>query len=89
MLTDSHGNVVLVGQSGELGSNPNMAVARFKAGNLALDNSFGTDGKVTVDFFGLRDGAFAAVQQADGKLVIGGYAKRGTGNVFALARLNP
>jgi hypothetical protein len=89
MLLQSDGKAVIVGRSGDLSSNSDMAIVRFNAGALTTDTSFGTNGVLTVDFFGGRDSAEAAVQQPDGKLVIGGFARVGTGIVFALARLMP
>jgi uncharacterized delta-60 repeat protein len=87
MLEQGDGKIVVVGQSANLGTNPDMAIARFNDSGLALDPTFGTDGKLTVDFFGGRDGAEAVVQQPDGKLVVGGFARSGTGNVFAAVRV--
>ena len=88
MLEQADGKIVVVGQAGNLGTNPDMAIARFNDSGFALDTSFGTDGKLTVDFFGGIDGAEAVVQQADGKLVVGGFARNGAaGNVFAAVRV--
>ena len=87
MLKQADGKIVVVGQSANLGTNPDMAIVRFDDSGLALDQSFGTGGKLMVDFFGGRDSAEAIVQQADGKLVVGGFARSGAGNVFAAARL--
>jgi uncharacterized delta-60 repeat protein len=87
MLVQADGKVVVVGQSGNLGTNPNMAIARFNDSGLALDPSFGSDGKLTVDFFGGIESAEAVAQQADGKLVVGGFARSGAGNVFAAVRV--
>ena len=87
MLEQADGKIVVVGQSASLGANPDMAIARFDDTGFALDASFGTGGKLTIDFFGSRDGAEAVVQQADGKLVVGGFARSGAGNVFAAARV--
>jgi len=87
MLKQVDGKIVVVGQSANLGTNPDMAIARFDDTGLALDGSFGTGGKLMVDFFGGRDSAEAVVQQADGKLVVGGFARSGAGNVFAAVRV--
>jgi uncharacterized delta-60 repeat protein len=89
MLLQSDGKAVIVGRSGDLSSNADMAIVRFNAGGISLDPSFGTNGVLTVDFFGGRDSAEAVVQQPDGKLVVGGFARVGAGIVFALARLTP
>ena len=89
MAVQADGKIVVVGQAGSLGSNPDWAIVRYSADGLGYDTSFGTDGKLTVDFFGGIDGAEAVVQQPDGKLVIGGFARSGGIAVLALARLNP
>jgi uncharacterized delta-60 repeat protein len=57
--------------------------AQAKAGDL--DPSFGRDGKVTTEFFGGSDEAFALAVQ-DGKLVAAGSADRRSDTDFALAR---
>jgi hypothetical protein len=89
MLLQSDGKAVIVGRSGDLSSNSDMAIVRFDAGGLSPDTSFGTNGVLTIDFFGGRDSAEAVVQQPDGKLVVGGFARVGSGIVFALVRLMP
>jgi hypothetical protein len=62
---------------------------RFNAGKISPDQSFGTKGVLTIDFFGDRDSAEAVVQQPDGKLIVGGFARVGNRLVFALVRLLP
>jgi uncharacterized delta-60 repeat protein len=89
MLLQSDSKPVVVGRSGDLSSNADWAIVRFNANGTSLDASFGTNGVLTVDFFGGRDGAEAVVQQPDGKLVVGGFARVGNGIVFALVRLLP
>ena len=89
MLLQSDGKAVIVGRSGDLSSNADMAIVRFNAGGISPDPTFGTNGVLTVDFFGGRDGAEAVVQQPDGKLVVGGFARVGAGIIFALARIMP
>lgn len=58
-----------------------------------LDTSFGTDGRITTDFFGRSDQARAIAIQADGKVVAAGSAftssPSGLQDDFALARYNP
>ena len=51
----------------------------------ALDNTFGTNGIVTTDFFGDNDMAQATVVQPDGKIVVAGSVYL---NGFAIARYN-
>jgi uncharacterized delta-60 repeat protein len=87
MLKQADGKIVVVGQSGNLGANPDMAVVRYNDSGFGYDQNFGTGGLLTLDFFGGRDGAEAIVQQPDGKLVIGGYARSGGVVVFAVTRL--
>ena len=89
MLLQSDGKAVIVGRSGDLSSNADMAIVRFSAGGISPDATFGTNGVLTVDFFGGRDSAEAVIQQPDGKLVVGGFARVGTGIAFALVRLTP
>src|SRR6476619_7462495 len=55
-----------------------------------LDTTFSGDGKQTTDFFGNTDGVNGVAIQADGKIVVGGYAATAAGTYdFALARYNP
>lgn len=87
MLKQADGKIVVVGQSGNQGTNPDMAIVRFDDTGFTPDASFGTDGRLTVDFFAKIDGAEAVVQQADGKLVVGGFARSGSTTVFAAVRV--
>lgn len=52
-----------------------VALARYNRDG-SLDPSFGVNGKMTVDFFGQRNGATALAMQPDGKLVVAGYAQK-------------
>jgi len=89
MLKQTNGQIVVVGQSGGFSTNPDMAIARFDETGFRPDSTFGTDGKQTIDFFGHIDSAEAGVQQTDHKLVVGGFARSGAGNVFVAVRLVP
>lgn len=54
-----------------------------------LDMAFGNQGRVTTDFFGQSDIAFAVASQSDRKIVVGGLCGSiGFGTHFALARYN-
>ncbi len=69
-----------------------LTVSALSAGGL--DQTFGTGGKVTTDFFegGLsgRDSASSLVLQPDGKLVAAGSTNGSGGGIYtALARYNP
>jgi uncharacterized delta-60 repeat protein len=66
-----------------------FALARYNADGTP-DQTFGAGGKVTTDFNGSHDNAYAvAVQPADGKIVAAGSAYVGNFTEFALARYNP
>ena len=58
-------------------SNPDFAVTRLEPGG-ALDTSFDSDGKFTVDFFSAGDSAENVAVQTDGKIVLGGFAVNGS-----------
>jgi uncharacterized delta-60 repeat protein len=79
------GRIVVAGQSSNR-SNPDFAIARF-ATNGAPDTSFGTGGKLTIDFFGSFDGAESVAVQSDGKIVVSGFARNGTRTGYGLARV--
>ena len=78
------GKVVASGISNSGGSNPKVALARYNA-NGSLDASFSGNGKVTTDFSGGYDEAWAVDLQPDGKIVVGG-ATSGFGGRFLIAR---
>jgi len=80
------GKIVVAGEA-KTSRNQDFALARYNA-NGSLDPTFGTGGKVTTDFAGNDDAAFALVLQPDGKLVAAGEAKTSRNQDFALARYN-
>jgi uncharacterized delta-60 repeat protein len=61
-----------------------FAVVRFSS-NGTLDTSFGTGGKVLTDF-GVSAQAESVAVQADGKIVVGGFANLGGGYNFEVVR---
>ena len=63
-------------------------MARYSA-NGAPDLSFDGDGKFTVDFFGGVDSAESVAVQADGRIVLSGFAVNGNLVRFGLARILP
>jgi len=85
------GRIVVAGASDQGGATHlDFAVLRYKADG-SLDTSFGNGGKVTADFAGDADRAWAIALQPDGKIVVGGEANTGssaTGVDFALLRLD-
>ncbi|HET9494117.1 MAG TPA: S-layer homology domain-containing protein [Chloroflexia bacterium] len=65
------GKIVVAGMAHVTGANWDFALARYNA-NGSLDTTFSGDGKVTTDFFGGDDGAYALALQPDGKIVAAG-----------------
>ncbi|MDW8260998.1 MAG: PKD domain-containing protein [Phycisphaerales bacterium] len=84
----SDGSIVVAGQSTDLISVADFAVARFSSSG-AVDTSFGTSGLVTTDFAGNYDEAFGVALQPDGKIVAAGYTYDGTNGWIAVARYLP
>ena len=78
-----NGKILLAGFSGPEGGN--IQVARLKA-NGALDTTFGTGGKATVDFGG-DDFGLAMARQADGRILVAGRSSA-AGAVVARLRAN-
>jgi uncharacterized delta-60 repeat protein len=87
LALQSDGKIVVVGQTPGV-TNTDMAVARYTAGG-SLDTAFDNEGKVTVDFFGSSDGAECVAIQADGKIVVGGFARNGSSTGLGMTRLVP
>lgn len=87
MVVQSDGKFVLAGRIGLLGTS-DMGLARFSSAGT-LDPSFGTGGKLAVDFFGNIDGAEAVAIQPDGKIVAAGFARSGTVTGVGLVRVVP
>jgi uncharacterized delta-60 repeat protein len=80
------GRTLVVGRSRNVTAD--FAVARYNP-NGTLDNTFGSEGKVTTDFFGASDFGKAIALQPDGKFVVAGYAFLSGGSVdIAVARYN-
>ena len=65
-----------------------MLITRHDA-NGALDATFGSNGKVVVDFFSSADGAAALLIQPDGKIVAAGIARNASTNSLAIVRVVP
>ena len=87
---NSYGNSVIQQADGKLvvageGDN-NFALARYNLDG-SLDTSFGESGKQITDSGSSYASGYSIIQQADGKLVVVGYALNGNYN-FALARYN-
>ena len=80
------GKIVLGGHADSVSNNDDFALVRYNTDGL-VDEDF-SGGRVTTDFAGSKDDAFAIALQPDGKILLGGYAYSG-GYDFALARYNP
>jgi uncharacterized delta-60 repeat protein len=78
------GGIIVAGRSGA-GTTPDFALVRYTSdGNL--DASFGGDGKVTTDFGGQLDIAYACTLQPDGRIVVVGRTGPRQRTAFAAAR---
>jgi uncharacterized delta-60 repeat protein len=76
--------ILLAGQS-----DGNFAVARYNIGTLALDNTFGTGGKVTTTFGATTYEEVRSVAiQIDGKIVVSGNTDVNGTDDFAVIRYN-
>jgi len=80
------GKIVQAGYSGS-GSDAEATLFRYTA-NGFLDNTFSTDGIVTVGIVGIDIGLFAVAMQPDGKIVGAGLYDDGTTNAIAAMRFN-
>ncbi|HSG04762.1 MAG TPA: PKD domain-containing protein, partial [Nitrospiria bacterium] len=84
------GKIIAVGtHPGAFTAPANFAVLRYNSDGTP-DTGFGPgmNGKVLTDFGGLREQAEAVVVQSDGKIVVGGWARRDGRHTFAVARYN-
>lgn len=85
----SDGKIVVAGTAEDVGSTTNsIAVARYNI-NGSLDNTFDADGMLTTKIGSNNDSyGIGVALQNDGKIVVAGGARIGTGLDFALARFN-
>jgi uncharacterized delta-60 repeat protein len=82
----SDGSIVAAGRAFITGSNSDFALVSFDPDGKP-DAGFGSNGKVTTDFFGRNDQAFKMVVDSDGRLVVVGAATDSNfSQDFALAR---
>ncbi|MBV9927671.1 MAG: DUF4214 domain-containing protein [Acidobacteria bacterium] len=89
------GKLVVAGIAWPGGGGPaqpagDICVVRYKTDG-SLDTSFGTNGRVLVDFNDSADSPSAVLVQPDGKIVVVGttYSSTTAFSAFALVRLNP
>lgn len=88
VAVQADGKILVAGASDQGATGYDFALARYNADGT-LDNSFGTNGRVTTSFGNGSDKAYALIVQPDGKIVLGGDSNQGAnGNDFALARYN-
>ncbi len=83
------GKIIAAGASTicNTGCPTNFAIVRYNA-NGTPDNTFGTSGIVTTDFFSRSD-YIRSIALRDGKIVVAGYTDNGSNTDFALARYLP
>lgn len=88
IVIQSDGKLLVAG-SLTVNSHDDFLVARFNT-NGSLDNSFGSGGIATLDFFGNTDIVNSIKIQPDGKIVAAGLARNAnaTTQYFAVARFN-
>jgi uncharacterized delta-60 repeat protein len=83
---DADGRIVAAGRSSAQ-TNSNFAVARYLTDGT-LDEDFGDNGVLTIDFFGFGDVAESVAIQPNGRIVLGGLA-RDLVDGYGLARVVP
>lgn len=82
----TNGKIIVAGNSdAATGTGEDFALARYNT-NGALDNTFGSGGKVTTAIGDTTDYGRAMAVQADGNIVVVGSSFNGTHADFALAR---
>ena len=88
VAVDSQNRVLVGGVSYQGGTGYDFAVARLTTGG-ALDTTFDSDGKKTIDFGGTFDVGLGVAVDSQDRVLVGGYSYQlgGTGYDFAVARL--
>ncbi len=86
LAIQADGRIVVAGIAFSSMTEGDFGLARYNSDG-SLDNTFGTGGLVTTDFFGGTSNAAAIAIQGDGQIVVAGYAQLTAGEQdFALAR---
>jgi uncharacterized delta-60 repeat protein len=91
VATQADGKIVAAGYTRDPANGSDFAVARYNRDG-SLDSGFGNGGKVQTDFGGSDDRGSAIAVQADGKIVVAGWALVPDVTFYtdvALARYNP
>jgi uncharacterized delta-60 repeat protein len=89
LVIQADGRIVTAGSTRPTDSfSDDMLITRHDA-NGSLDATFGSNGKVLVDFFSSADGATTVLIQPDGKIVAAGIARNANTNSLAIVRVLP
>lgn len=86
VILQPDGKIIAAGYSSN-GIDNDFAVVRYNSDGTP-DNSFSTDGKMTLAIGPADDYGLSAVLQPDGKIVVAGYSNNGNDNDIAVIRLN-
>jgi uncharacterized delta-60 repeat protein len=87
-VLQNDGKIVVAGGASLSPGAPDIGVVRYNADG-SLDQTFGSGGKVTTDFFNFTDIAYGVAIQSDSKIVVSGAAGQpGVGFLFAVVRYN-
>lgn len=78
MVIQSDGKIVVAGALSNPSTQDDFLLVRFNTDG-SLDNSFGTNGVTSTDFFSGEDVAIGLALQPDGRLVVVGLSKDSTG----------
>jgi uncharacterized delta-60 repeat protein len=81
------GKILAAGYAESFFSGIDFALARLNSDGL-LDDSFGSLGRITTDFFGDNDAVLGLAIQPDDKILAAGFATASAGKDFALVRYN-
>jgi uncharacterized delta-60 repeat protein len=83
LFVQPDGRIILTGLT--FNSTEDFAIVSYNS-NGSLNTAFGNNGVVTTDFLGYKDESFCSALQADGKIVLAGYAKDAGKSNIALSR---
>ena len=86
VIIQPDGKILIVGYTGT--SNYSQIVVRFNSDGT-LDNSFGSNGAVTINIAGNSTTGLSIALQSDGKILTGGSMWNSSSGSYLAARLNP
>lgn len=88
VIQQADNKIVVAGYTNtKTSSQEDMSIARYNLDG-SFDTSFSGDGQLILPIGASSDYGSSVIQQADGKLVLGGYSYVGSNIHFALVRLN-